>query len=542
MRLLAAKRGNGVRPWLVIVLASLPAWAKHGGGTVTLAVEASGRVPGFKGDELPRYLSAQMAAEHAAGWRFEPAPSGAVSPDRVEWEFRLHLRAAQGVSHLERERRLPGMRRLVTIKATLFLNGECRGVVRGEAGVRGGPHDRDLADAVSRITRSILAGRFRPDTSFWERDVASGDWEGLRARLEDRGVSIGIEWVAEGFSDFRGGIRKGAVAASTADVDASLDLETLLGVRGGEFYVDLEDHAGRDPSTALVGDAQVFDKLNSRPYFEVFELWYEQRLLHDTLRIKAGKVDANTEFSVVDNGLSFVNSSAQVSPTLFVLPTTPAPMPGINFRYTPKGPFYASFAVYDSNRSDHFLDFYGDPESAQPTRDGMFLIGETGLNWVRFPGLKSEGNLRVGFWGHTGTFTRFDGGTQRGAEGHYVIFDQTLWRPLPEQDEQPGLRTFLEYGQTDRAVAPVYRHLGGGLTWTGLLPGRRKDVAGFGPQYARLSPRAGLSSDYELAVETFYRAQVTPWSTVQADLQYIAHPGGRYPSALVGTLRLKMIF
>jgi carbohydrate-selective porin OprB len=217
-------------------------------------------------------------------------------------------------------------------------------------------------------------------------------------------------------------------------------------------------------------------------------------------------------------------------------------MPGINLFYTPKGPFYASFAVYDANRSDRFLDFYGSPQLNQPARHGKLLMGETGLTWTRLPALKADGNLRLGFWGHTGTFRRFDGATQRGAEGLYAIFDQTLWKPPGGPNDKRGLRTFLEYGQTDRAVTPIHRHFGGGLAWTGLLPDRPQDIVGLSPQYARYSPGAGLPHDYELAVETLYRMRLTGWASVQADLQYIAHPGGRYPSALVGTLRLKVIF
>ena len=471
------------------------------------------------------------------------------------------------------------MRRLVTIQATLFLNGEYRKAVCGEASIRGGPDDRDLAILIAQLTQSLLgeaagfpcpkgpAGKpgatrsgypvssrsvpqaqhpaspeMEEPQAFRDRDLASGEWGGLRSRLEEQGASIGIDWVMEGFKNFRGGIATGAAAASTFDVDLSLDMQKLLGVRGGEFYIDMEDHAGRNPSAALVGDLQVFDKLNFTSYLQIFELWYQQKLFHGKLRIKAGKVDANSEFSVIDNGLSFLSSSTQVTPTLFVFPTTPDPMPGVNFFYTPKDFFYAGFAVYDANRSDRFLNFSGRPESIQPTRHGKLLIGETGFNWSRLSVLKADGNLRLGFWGHTGTFTRFDGDAQRGAEGLYVILDQTLWQPLPGPNERRGLRTFLEYGQTDRAVAPIYRHFGGGLAWTGLLPCRPRDVAGVSPQYARLSPGAGLPHDYELAFEVFYKVQLTPWSSLQPDLQYIAHPGGQYPSALVGTLHLKVIF
>lgn len=346
----------------------------------------------------------------------------------------------------------------------------------------------------------------------------------------------------EGFNNFRGGIQTGAVAASTVDAELSLDLDKLAGIPGGEFYIDLEDHAGRNPSAALAGDLQVFDKLNFTPYFQVFEFWYQQTLLKNKLRIKVGKVDANTEFSVIDNGLPFLSSSTQVTPTLFVFPTTPDPMPSINVFFTPTSLFYASFAIYDANASDHFLNFYGHPASIQPAPNGQLFIGETGLTWNRLPILKTDGNLRLGFWGHTGTFTRLDRGSQRGAEGFYVILDQTVWKPASDPSDKRGLRTFWEYGRTDPSITPIYQHYGGGLTWTGLLPGRRRDIVGFSPQYARLSRAAGLQQHYEMVFETFYKVQLTPWTSIQADVQHITHPGGQYSSALAGTLRLEVIF
>jgi porin len=360
--------------------------------------------------------------------------------------------------------------------------------------------------------------------------------------LEQAGLSAGIDWVMDGFYSFHGGIRRGAIGASTLDAHLGLDMERLLGVRGGRFYADIEDHAGGNPSAGLVGDIQLFDRHNFKPYFEVYELWYQQRLSGDRIRLKLGKVDANTEFSVIDNGLRFLNSSAQVPATLFVLPTTPAPMPGINVFFTPKGPWYASFAAYDANRSDHFLDFSGHPEFVQPAANGQFLIAETGLRWSRIPALVADGDFRIGFWEHTGTFQGPDGSTQHGVQGLYVILDQTLWKPAPGPDEQRGVRGFLDYDQTDRRVAPIYRHVGAGITWTGFLTRRQQDSAGFGLQYARLSPGQRAPHDFELALEAFYWAQASRWAAVQPDLQYIVHPGGRYPAALVGTMRLKLNF
>ncbi len=374
-------------------------------------------------------------------------------------------------------------------------------------------------------------------------DKATGDWWGERQRLRQAGVTIEASLVLEGFKNFRGGLRTTTlVGASTFDLSLALDTEKLLNWKGGKFYVDLEDHAGRNPSQVLVGDLQIFDKLNSASYLQCFELWYEQKLFDSRLRLKIGKVDANTEFSVIDNGLVFINSSTQVSPTVFVFPTTPDPMPSINVFYTPSRSFYASFGSYYANQSVGFGNLVGSPQSVQVSKSGAFLIGETGLKWQHAPLFQSPGNLKLGAWGHTGTFPRLDGSEQQGTYGYYVILDQTLWQPPGQPLDGRGVRTFLIYGRTQQTITPINQHIGGGVTWTGLLSARPNDIVGFSPQYAHLSPQAGLSHSYELAMEVFYKLPITRWAKLMADLQYIINPGGQYPNALVGTLRMKLNF
>jgi porin len=371
----------------------------------------------------------------------------------------------------------------------------------------------------------------------------TGGWSGERQRLQDAGIAVGATLTPEGFSNLQGGIdTTHLVGATTFDLNLALDTDKLFHFPGGEFYVDVEDHAFRNPSTALVGDLQVFDKQNASPYLEIFELWYQQKLFNDKIRVKIGKVDANTEFMVIDNGLAFINSSSQLNPTVFLLPTTPDPMPSLNLFYTPSEDYFAGFGAYYANRSDRFGELVDDTSKVQPAAFGTFLIGETGLKWKTAPILGRPGNFKVGAWGHTGTFARFDGTQQEGTYGYYTIFDQTLWQMNGEPDDGRGVRTFLEYGVTEDTINGIDRHIGGGITWTGPIDDRPNDIIGFSPQYAHISPQARLAHPYELALEAFYEWRLFKWAFVQPDLQYIVHPGGTFPDALVATLRFQITF
>ena len=396
---------------------------------------------------------------------------------------------------------------------------------------------------------------------FWQQDELTGEWGGLRKKLEDSGVKIEGVWIGQGFRNFLGGITTGNTAASTFDLSILLDGEKLVGWKGAKFFMDFQDHAGPDPSLNLVGDVEKFTKLNWTPFTQMAEFWYEQMLFDDKLRVKIGKVDANTEFSVIDFGLPFLSSSTQVTGTFLVFPTFPDPLPSVNLFFTPNDSFYASFGAYYANRNDRFLDFSGTPYSAQPTAGGTLFIGETGMKWKQVAGLEGEGNLRLGFWGHNGVFPKVDEGEKRGTHGFYAIVDQTLWKPEPtgakgpsgakdgkdskeskEKEDPRGIRMFLEYAQTPGDVSIIDRHIGGGVSWTGPLPGREWDILGVSYQYIHLSNAADLPKSYESTLESFYRVQVTPAISVMPDLQFIANPGGQYPNALVGILQFEVHF
>jgi len=375
-----------------------------------------------------------------------------------------------------------------------------------------------------------------------KRDAAKGHGNFLNT-LKQKGVVFGADEFLEGYYNFMGGLRRGSAVVSTFDANISIDMKKFMHVPGGIFYADFEAHSFQNPTSSLVGDLQVFDKNTADPFLQMFEFWYQQKFLHNMLRLKIGKVDANAEFSLIDNGLDFETSSAHVTPTLFVFPTFPDPMPSVNLFFTPCKLFYASVAAYDANQMDHFLDFSGKPGAVQATLNGTLWLGETGLTWNHLSGKASDGNLRLGTWRHTGQFNRTDDNSPvQGAGGIYVVINQTLWKPIADKNSTRGFRMFLEYANSNKGVAPIYEHFGCGLLWTGMTENRPHDEIGICTQYGRVSSRPGLVWNYEQTIEGFYRFAFASWVNVQPDFQYIVHPGGKYENALTVTLQLNVKF
>ena len=58
------------------------------------------------------------------------------------------------------------------------------------------------------------------------------------------------------------------------------------------------------------------------------------------------------------------------------------------------------------------------------------------------------------------------------------MLEQALWRADATTPDGSTVAAFAQLGWADGNVSDVDRHWSGGLTWTGLLPGRGHDVLG----------------------------------------------------------------
>jgi porin len=124
-----------------------------------------------------------------------------------------------------------------------------------------------------------------------------------------------------------------------------------------------------------------------------------------------------------------------------------------------------------------------------------------------------------------------------------------LLRETP--DGAQGLSGFLRGGFADPDVNAVEFFAAGGLTYTGLLTGRDRDVTGFGvlipvngDEFVRAGQRAGAPVDRaEVALEWTYWMPVTTGFSLQFDVQYIIDPGTdpAVDNALVLGLRTRIM-
>ena len=378
----------------------------------------------------------------------------------------------------------------------------------------------------------------------WEWTRLTGDWGGLRTSLAESGVEVSGGYTVDFAAPWSGDTRRRSTTANLLDVNAAFDLEQLLGLRRTLFYFDAYRIAGGNP-TNDVGDYGTLSNIAAPEVAQIAELWVET-WLGDTVRVKAGKVDFNSEFSFHEIGGEFVNSTAAIVPTIVYYPTYPNPATSVNVFWSLGENTYVGAAVYDGANANGIQTgkrgprgFFSDDES-----DAYFYAIETGTGRAGRDRWGS-GRAAIGAFHHSASFTRFDGNTDRGTEGLWFSLEQVLWREDPTATDPQGVGAFVSFGFADDAVSACGFSLAAGFEWTGALAGRDYDVFGFGLFLCDLSddPAAGTPED-ELTLELFYKAQLTPAVSLKPELQYIVHPGGiaGVDDVLVGLLRLEVLF
>jgi porin len=366
----------------------------------------------------------------------------------------------------------------------------------------------------------------------WER--ATGDWWGGRTRMEDGGLTIEGSYTGEWTGVWDGGVRRHPTVRGLLDINATLDLEKVLGWQSASLFADFYWIDGNSVS-ADAGDIQGVSNIEGDDRFQIAEVWYQQSFFEGKLRAKVGKIEANSEFAFVNAAGDFINSSAGFTPTLIALPSYPDPATGLVLSWTPDerfsltGGFMDGAATVDGVRtgSGGPATFFSDDRSGD-----YFVIAEANLNW-------DGGRAGFGVWHHTGDFAEFSGGESSGTTAFYALAEHRVWKA----DDERGIDLFAQFGWADDEVSDVEWHLGLGAAWQGVCESRPSDATGVYVSFAALSDPAGYADD-ETVVEWFYKVQLTGSVSVKPDIQFVFSPSGdsSLDDAVVGGLRVEIAF
>ena len=293
------------------------------------------------------------------------------------------------------------------------------------------------------------------------------------------------------------------------DLSMPVDGQKAFGLEGSAGLIRLKHHM-RQFGNTYDGAAQVFSNIDSCSRTMLYEIWFEQRLLSNKLRLKGGKIDANTEFAVVQTASDFLNSSMGYSPTILAFPTYPEPKMGITAFLRPTTNNGLGLGVF------------------QTVGMGALTVIEPAHNWNLGQG-EHPGRMSLGYWRLNGDIEQFDGRRVSSTQGFYSVVEQSGWRhPWIGQQGQRKLATFLQLGYAQGQVSPFTRHLGGGAVLQAPFGGRTDDAIGIAATSVHFSshPGAGFEFSGELVLEAYYKATINKHIALVQDFQFLHHPGG----------------
>lgn len=376
--------------------------------------------------------------------------------------------------------------------------------------------------------------------SWWEREHATGDWRGIRGWLDEHGAAVELTYTGEVFSNLHGGSGsdRGTEYRGNLDLIVTFDTGVLGWWPGGTVFSYLQNGHGRGLTDRYVGDIQRISNIDAEDFTQLSEYWFAQELFEGRARVKLGKQDANSDFCALDYGADFVNSSFGVIPTV-PLPTFPDPALGGMGMVGSVGRSTLGMGIYDGAPNGGTSGF----DTTFDNKGGAFGIVELTLRTSLLSADWHSGAYRIGGWRHSGDIEEISDAPRpkkfAANYGFYLAFDQLLFEESGASESSQGLGVLAQGGWAPGDRNEIARYFGGGLVYTGAVPGRDGDTLGVGVAHARMSDRVRRrdGAAHETVVEVFYKAQLVPWLTLQPDFQFISNPGGDDRNAVVLGLR-----
>ena len=406
-----------------------------------------------------------------------------------------------------------------------------------------------------------------------------GDMGGLRSGLASLGVSYGINETSEVLANVTGGVRTGPAYDGLTLLSVGLDTDKAFGWHGGTFNASALWIHGRNLSqdnldVAGGGIIQTASGIEAERTFRLWELWFDQASASSDVDVKIGLQSIDQEFITSTYTTLFMNTVMgwPALPSYDMYAGGPAyPLASLGMRLRGNsGPFNGLLGIYDDNPAGGTFD--NDDQLRGRARtgldfsldNGVLVIGElqfalnqpsTGQNVE--PGSRSgglPGTYRIGAWYDSGAFpdqryttdglsaadplSNGEGRLLRHDFAIYTSDDQQLWH------DAAGVRALGVFARLmgapgDRNLVSFSTNLG--LSLKAPLLSRPNDTVGIGYGLARISSAASaLDQDRRLYsgdaaypirstesfIELTYQAQLTPWWSLQPDLQYIFSPGG----------------
>ena len=346
-------------------------------------------------------------------------------------------------------------------------------------------------------------------------------------------VSVEPVYYGEIFTNVRGGLanRRAMRYQALLDLPITVDLEKIQSCLPGKFVLLGQNTHGRGLTEDIVGDTQVLSNIDSfKNVTRVSEYWWEFNLSDETLTVRLGKQDVNTEFFFIEVAADFIQSTFGLTPST-AFPTYPDQSMAAVVLAQLTDSWRLKFGVWDAFSAGGNWGFSGN--------DAVLVIGELEKQYTLLDG-SLPGTFVIGaVYEAAGELS----GESVSAVHEYIVqLEQQIYQEncCNEEDNQ-GLSVFAGYYPRSPGRLITADSIGdslvAGFVYQGLIPSHDEDVVGAAVSWVELFQGG---TNREMVFEFFYKAQISPHFSLQPDLQYIATPSGIYRDALAAGVRFEM--
>jgi porin len=377
----------------------------------------------------------------------------------------------------------------------------------------------------------------------------------LRKSLADAGFNVGGFYLGETFGN-TGGLRQGETHNGVLWAYLLGDLHKAGLWKGLCIYADSYQIHGRSITADNIGSLAMVSDYEALPSTRLSEFWLEQHLFNDHVTVRVGQLTADREFLLSLGGSNFLDSTwGWATLPSFDLPgggpSYPLATPGVRVALKPNDNWSLKVGVYNGDPAgahctgnpqvcdDNGLDFRLDTPP--------LMIVEGNYNYNQDGQL--PGSVKVGGWNQFGTLhnqhfglgaptvaVTFNSVLIESDWAVYGIVDQLVWR-VPDSRIPKGIGLFARLIGAPGQQNLIDFYADGGITFTGMMPGRADDKLGIGLAYTGISsevhsfdvPGPPSARTFEALLEICYTAQLKTGWTLQPDFQYIWQPGGGIP-------------
>ncbi len=368
---------------------------------------------------------------------------------------------------------------------------------------------------------------FCNDAAFGVDEALAGDWNGVRRRMQEIGISPTASYVGALQTNVTGGSDQVWSYAGQLSLAFSVDFSQLIKTPGLSAYVGMSWGTGSNLGSTL--DSPILPSGLYAPSFYLGEMYLQQRLLRQKVTVLAGRLAAANAFGTLPVFANYVNYGIDPNPfslgandiTFFGPPTGTEWGAQATYAMTPS--VQVTAGVYNTNLNSANGENHGTDFAFQEGNKGVLAIGE--IAYLHNQGDKSvgkPGQISLGFLHSNNSFPSLANPLEHsdGYSGGYLMGQQMIFRP-----DGPGTsRGATVWGawafNSKDLISPVPVFWGTGLSYEGLLRARKNDVVSVGLIRAEASKDAPLPNTEEL-LELNYQWNHSRYLTITPHGQYL---------------------